>query len=89
MGKCLYMCVCVCVLWRKRPVLHGRIGKDGVLLLLSLYIIEEGARTTREDGGDGVLLSLLFTIGGWDPYCTGGVRRRCYDICIMHFYKRL
>jgi len=64
-GKMGYYYYYRCILWRKGPVLYGRMGKDGVLL------------------------SLLYTIGGRDLYCTGKVRRRCYDICIMHSYKRL
>jgi len=49
-GGKMEKCLCVCVLWRKGLILHGRMREDGVLLLLSLYTMEEGTRTVREDG---------------------------------------
>jgi len=45
---CVRVRVCVYVLWRKGPLLHRRMGEDGVLLL-SLYAI--GGRDPYYMGG--------------------------------------
>jgi len=61
---------------RKGPVVHGRSAKT--VMYISYW--EEGTRIARAECEDGAISIIL---GGRDPYCTGGVRRRCYDIHIF------
>jgi len=67
--------------------LHRRMGEDGVLLYLCDIVLEEGTRITRVDGRRwGIVIFILYAIGGKDSYCTSGVRRRCCDTHIMMLY---
>ena len=63
--------ICGYILWRKGPVLHGRMGEDGVLLLW-LYTLEEGTRNAREDRGrrDIIIIAIYYwrkgpVLHGW------------------------
>ena len=52
-------------------------GRRGISLIIYYWRKEPVSYgRMREDG----VYHSLYTIGGRDPYCTGGVRRRCYYI---------
>ena len=60
---------------RKGRILHGRSAKT----VLYTYIRRKGSVLH----GRSAKTVLYIILGGRDPYCTGGVRRRCYDIHIF------
>ena len=60
---------------RKGPVWHGRSAKT----VLYTYIRRKGPVLH----GRSAKTVLYIILGGRDPYCTGGVRRRCYNIHIF------
>jgi len=74
-GYCVVIYVHI-VLRRKGPVWHGRSAKT----VLCIYHIGRKGPVWHGRSAKTVLYIIL---GGRDPYGTGGVRRRCYDIHII------
>jgi len=74
MYVCMYVCMYICMYISMYVCMYACMH---ACICMYVYIMEEGIRITRAVGEEEELL-LLYTIGGKDPYYTGGVRRRCY-----------
>ena len=58
--------------------------EDGAINIYIHVLKEEGTRIAWTECEDGAIKIYTCVKGGRDPYCTGGVRRRCYKYIYMY-----